>query len=119
MIRGRRKLSKDLHPPPGIYDGTEHDFLEEIGGDMLGTTESHQEPPGGQNPKGVEVEKLVASGGSGNILPLGSQGRRIDDNHIEISSAPLEIGKGIPFDQISLLSRITVEREILPDQLQR
>ena len=85
---------------PGIDGGTENDFLEQIAGEMLRTREGEKEAAGFHVPQSVEIEKLVSAGGGVNVAALTGQRGRVEDDHVKIAVAFLQIREGVAFEQL-------------------
>jgi hypothetical protein len=75
----------DRNLTPGVNGGAEDDFLEEIDGNMLRAGKREKDPAGIKVPEGVQIEKFISARGGIHVASLVRQGRRIEDDQIELS----------------------------------
>ncbi len=69
---------------------------------MLRTAESEKKAARFQEAQGVEVEELITARGCGDVRALQRQRWRIENHEIKFRLAPLEIRKGICFENFAL-----------------
>jgi hypothetical protein len=83
MVEGMPQAAQDADFAARVDGRAEHNFLEEIRGKMLGAGEGQKQTAGGEIPKRVEIEKLVATRGGVDVAAFVRQGGGVEDNDVE------------------------------------
>ena len=100
VVDGMAESLEDGDFTSRIDGGTENDLLEQVDGEMLRTREGEKETAWFHLPQSVEIEELVAAGGSVDVAAFTGQRGRVKDDNVKTAVAFLQIGEGVAFEQL-------------------